>query len=171
MLFNGITLTSAGTLNQGMFSLQGGVGPNVNFQVAYGMSDDAQLEFIGQQLGNSNLPTGKAFKLGVGTKLRLLDQVQGDPFSLSVRGAFEQASSEADGEGLVSAELAFLYQINSQIALMFNPKAGFFGSTSLVGMGLGLNYNVLEGLQFIGEVTPMVTGKNGLGRCDSLSSS
>jgi len=135
------------------------------------MSDNAQLEFIGQQLGNSDEPVGNSMKLGVGTKLQFLDQLQGDPFSLSIRVAGEEAlsglgsseslvvpSASPDPVGIFTVELPLLYQINSQFALTFNPKAGFFGSTSIVGTGLGINYQVVDGLQLIGEVTPILTG-------------
>ena len=171
LLFNGITLTSANNLQNGMFSLQSGIGPYVNFQLSYGMSDNAQLEFIGQQLGNSDEPVGNSLKLGVGTKLQFLDQAHGDPFSLSIRVAGEESSSGAgsseslvvpsaspDPVGIFTIELPLLYQINPQIALMFNPKGGFFGSTSFVGTGLGINYRVFDGLQLIGEVTPILAG-------------
>ena len=154
LLFNGITLTSANTVKNGMVSLQGGVGPDANFQLAYGMSDNAQLEFIGQQLGNSDELLGNLFKLGVGSKLQFLNQAQGDPFSLSIRGSLETANDV----GTTTAELAFLYQVNPELALTFNPKVSFWGSTDIAGMGIGLNYQIFDGLQLIGEVTPIVTG-------------
>jgi hypothetical protein len=172
LLFNGITLTSANTLQEGMLSLQAGIGPYVNFQLSYGMSDNAQLEFIGQQLGNSDEPVGNSLKLGVGTKLQFLDQAHGDPFSLGIRVAGEETTSGAgsseslvvvpsfspDPVGIFTVELPLLYQINPQIALMFNPKGGFFGSKRFAGAGLGLNYRVFDGLQLIGEVTPILAG-------------
>lgn len=158
LLFNGITLTSADNLQSGMVSLQGGVGPDVNFQLSYGMSDNAQLEFVGQQLAESNQPTGNSLKLGVGTKLQLLDQVQGDPFSLGIRGILEESIAQSDGVGIFAAELAFLYQVNPEIALIFNPKSAFFGSNTIIGAGFGFNYEVFKGIQFIGEVTPILSG-------------
>jgi hypothetical protein len=159
LLFNGLTLTSADTLKNGQFSFQGGIGPNVNLQLAYGLSDNAQLEFLGQQLGANDQQTGNSFKLGVGAKLQFLDQIQGDPFSLSVRGTLEEATAQqSDGVGNFAAELAFLYQLTPQLALTFNPKAGFYSSESIFGAGLGFNYEFFKGIQLIGEVTPILSG-------------
>jgi hypothetical protein len=153
-LLNGITLTSADTLRMGMFSLSAGTGAGATFQAAYGMSDDAQLEFIGQQLDDTGEKfAGSTFKLGVAGKLRFLNQAQGDPFSLSLRGGFEEAKV-----GIFTAEAPLLYQLNSKIAFMFTPKAGFFRSTRIVGLGLGVNYQPIKGFQLIGELTPLLTG-------------
>ena len=54
LLFNGINLSTAETLPAGMASIQGGSGGLSSFQLSYGMSDDAQLQIVGQQLSNSN---------------------------------------------------------------------------------------------------------------------
>jgi hypothetical protein len=158
-LVNGITLTSSETLRAGMFSLDGGAGAGATFQIGYGMSDDAQLEFVGQQLGDSDRPIGNAMKLGAATKLRFLNQAEGDPFSFSIRGGIQDSATEEDGTGSFTAEASFLYQLNSQIAFTFNPKAGFFGSSDIVGTGFGINYQPLPGFQLMGEVTPILTGE------------
>ncbi|HIK38442.1 MAG: hypothetical protein NZ901_06285 [Geminocystis sp.] len=158
LLFDGITLTTADTLRQGTFFVDTGLRPNFNIQVAYGMSDDAQLEFIGQQLSDSKKPIGNSFKFGGATKLRFLDQARGDAFSFSIRGAFLEASEgDTDGVGAFSAEGIFSYSPTSQLALFLNPKGGFFGNNRLVGLGLGVNFQPSPGLQFLGEVTPMLS--------------
>ncbi len=158
LLFDGITLTTAETLRKGTFFVDTGLRPNFNIQVAYGMSDDAQLEFIGQQLSDSKKPIGNSFKFGGATKLRFLNQARGDAFSFSIRGAFLEASEgDSDGVGAFSAEGSFSYSPTSQLALFLNPKGGFFGNNRLVGLGLGVNFQLLPGLQFLGEVTPMLS--------------
>jgi hypothetical protein len=158
LLLNGITVTSAETLVTGMLSLQGGTGPGINFQLSYGLSDDAQIELVGQQLANNAASLDNNFKLGAYAKLRFLSQTNGDPFSFSIAGGIEQGTVEPS-TGLVTTELAFLYQVTPQFTVMFNPKASFFGGNSIVGAGLGLNYELFKGIQVIGEVTPILSGE------------
>lgn len=160
LLFNGITVTSPETLVTGMVSLQGGTGAGLNFQLSYGLSDDAQFLFVGQQLGDNDTSIDdNSFKVGAYSKLRFLSQKDGDPFSLSLAGGFEQGTDTGGGGGLFSAELAFLYRIDPRLALVFNPKAGFYGSDSQWGAGFGINYEVWNGIQLIGEVTPIISGE------------
>ncbi len=157
LLFDGIILSSPNTIRQGMFSFDGGIGPSLNFEVGYGMSDNAQLGFIGQQLSDSDEPIGNSLKLGGSTKIRFLSQSQGDPFSFGLRGAFQEATGNDDGVGAFTAEASFAYEINDQIALTFNPKAGLYGGNSILGAGLGFNLQAFSGFQIIGEVTPMLS--------------
>lgn len=58
LLFDGFILTTPNTIRQGAFSLDTGLSPNYNFQVGYGLSNNAQLEFTGQQLADSDEPIG-----------------------------------------------------------------------------------------------------------------
>ena len=157
LVFNNIILSSATTIRKGMFLFDGGIGPSVNTQLSYGMSDNAQLSFIAQQLSDSNQPIGNSTKLGGATKFNFLDQYQGDPFSLGVRGAFQEASGQEDGVGSFAGGAAFVYSANDAIAFTFNPKAGLFGDNRILGAGLGINLQPLPGFQLIGEVTPMIS--------------
>ena len=157
LVFDSIILSSPNTIRKGMFAFDGGIGPSVNTQLAYGMSNDAQLEFIAQQLGDNNQPIGNSTKLGGATKFNFLNQYHGDPFSLGVRGAFQEASGQEDGVGSFTAEAAFVYSATEAIAFTFNPKAGLFGDNRILGAGLGVNLQPLPGFQLIGEVTPMVS--------------
>ena len=159
LLFNGINLSTAETLPLGMASIQGGSGGLSSFQLSYGMSDDAQLQIVGQQLSNSNTILNERFQLGGVVKLRFLSQTYGDPLSLSLIGGFEEGTSE-DAVGLFTTELAFLYQLSPQFAVTFNPKVAFFGSDDILGTGFGLNFQPFTGVQLIGEVTPILTGNN-----------
>ena len=159
LLFNGINLSTAETLPLGMASIQGGSGGLSSFQLSYGMSDDAQLQIVGQQLSNSNTILNERFQLGGVVKLRFLSQTYRDPLSLSLIGGFEEGTSE-DAVGLFTTELAFLYQLSPQFAVTFNPKVAFFGSDDILGTGFGLNFQPFTGVQLIGEVTPILTGNN-----------
>ena len=160
LILNGVTLTSANTIKSGMFALQGGLNSAANFQLSYGLSDNAQLEFIGQKLVDTDKPVGTSLKLGAGTKISLLDQNQGDLFSLGLRGSVQEAGkpSPSDGIGLFGVEMAILYNINSALALTVNPKATFSNNIDIAGVGTGLNYRITEHLQMLGEVTPIITG-------------
>lgn len=157
LLFDGIILSSPNTIRQGMLSFDGGIGPNFNLEVGYGMSDNAQLGFIAQQLADTNETIGNSLKLGGSTKLRFLSQSQGDPFSFGLRGAFQEATGSEDGVGSFTAEASFAYEINDHIALTFNPKLGLYGGNRIFGTGLGFNFQAFSGFQLIGEVTPMLS--------------
>ncbi len=158
LVFDGIILSSPNTVRKGMFILDGGVGSSNHAQVGYGLSDNAQLELIAQKLANNDQPIGDSTKLGVGVKFNFLNQSLGDSFSLAARGAFQDASGLGDDTiGSLFAEMIFLYSSSDKIALTFNPKAGFFGDESIVGAGLGVNFQLFPGFQLIGEVTPMVS--------------
>ena len=84
-------------------------------------------EFIAQQLADNHQPIANSMKLGVAAKFNFLNQAIGDPFSLALRGAFQDASKSGDdGIGLFLAEAIFSYSANDAIALTFNPKTDFF---------------------------------------------
>ncbi|WP_232315059.1 porin family protein [Picosynechococcus sp. PCC 7003] len=158
LVFDGILLSSPNTLRKEMFLFDGAIGSGGNIQIGYGLSDNAQIELTAQQLADNNQPIGNSMKLGAATKFNFLNQAIGDPFSLAIRGAFQDASnSDDDGIGLFLAETIFSYSANDAITFMFNPKAGFFGDETLIGTGLGVNLQLSPGLQLIGEVTPMVS--------------
>ena len=165
LVLDGIILTSASSLREGMFSINTGYNdPNdYHFRIGYGMSDNAQLEFGVQQVAPTREIYAPVFDDNlhavVATKLNFLNQQQGDPVSLGIRGSFQTGGRPggSGGGGGFSAETAFAYSANDVIAFTFNPKAGFFGDNRIAGTGLGLNIQALPGFQLIGEVTPMVS--------------
>jgi uncharacterized protein YjbI with pentapeptide repeats len=161
LLLDGFTLSTADTLLPRRLRLRGGIGEGLGFNVATSITNDVQLEFLGEDVYNaaeiSRQSLGEAFKLGAAAKIRLLDQVQGDPFSLSIKGSFAQSISEPIGYS--AGELIFQYRPISQLAFTVNPKLGIRGDDKRVGVGLGVNYQLWKGFQLIGEVTPMATGE------------
>lgn len=161
LLLDGLTLTTADTLLPEMIRLRGGLGAGTSFNVAYGLTNDLQLEFIVEEFeraaGSTLNSFGLGTKFGAAAKIRLLDQVQGDPFSASIRVAFAQDTFSKLGFSVI--ELPLLYRPIPQVGLFLNPKAGIGGANSLVGTGLGVNYELLKGLQVIGEFTPLLTGE------------
>lgn len=165
LLLNGLTLTSADTLEPGMLHLRGGFGIGNGFTIAYGLTNDVQIELIGEEFRedlrfiDELSPEGRqqGFQIGPAAKIRFLDQVQGDPFSLSLKVS---GLANFDTQvGILATELPVLYQANPRVALLFNPKVALVSSSFLVGLGLGVNYELYQGLQLIGEVTPLVTGE------------
>jgi hypothetical protein len=171
LMLDGITLTSADTLSKGalLFDIGTNTGSATDVKIAYGISDDAQIEFLGQAFSDGSSVTfrdsrgilrdqGNSLKLGAGVKVRFLDQAKGDPISMSVKGEFADATNRKDGTGMLRAEAAFMYQVNPQVALTFNPQFAAFGPVTLAGAGLGLNADVYRGLQLIGEFTPSFKG-------------
>ncbi|MGY6529154.1 MAG: hypothetical protein ACXITR_04430 [Cyanobacterium sp.] len=164
LLFDGFTLNSAETLRKGNFLAKGVVGGDFAFQLGYGLSDDVQLEILGFDIGRNdeNLAVTRGsstIKFGVATKIRILNQAQGAPFSLSLRGELEGTDLTNSGAGVGTSNIQALlnYQTNEELAFIFSPKAGFFAGNDVVGVGLGVNYQPISGLQFIGEITPMIT--------------
>ncbi|MBF2056373.1 MAG: hypothetical protein IGQ45_03915 [Cyanobacterium sp. T60_A2020_053] len=173
LLFDGFTLNTAETLRKDRFLVQGNVSENSGFQLAYGLSDDVQLELLGQSLADNDQSLGNGFKLAVATKVRFLNQSQGDPFSFSVRGTFDiwkgtvdKVTNLGNGQtmtesvtapGSFTAQAIFNYQNSEQFAFFLSPKAGLFGDQRILGAGLGVNYQPITGLQLIGELTPMVS--------------
>ena len=64
------------------------------------------------------------------------------------------ANTEDFAEGIASMKL------NENLAVTVNPKIAAFGNTEIYGLGLGANFEVFDGLELIGEVTP-TDGGNG----------
>ena len=50
------------------------------------------------------------------------------------------------------------YKVNDRLALTAQPKLAFYGPTRKYGLGLGVNYQLFNGFQLIGEVTPVSGG-------------
>ncbi|NET31576.1 MAG: porin [Cyanothece sp. SIO1E1] len=166
LLLNGFTLTTASTLPPRKLRLRGGLGSGgqAGFDLAYGLDNDLQLEFILEGFGGADsLSTIEAvstdLRYDIAAKLRLLDQVQGDPFSLSFRLSGGRETGSSPQVGTLFTELPAVYQPLPAVALFLGPKAAFFAESMRVGLGLGINYAVLGGLQLIGEVTPLLTGE------------
>lgn len=167
---DGFNLASADTLLPGLFHIWGGLGAGTNVNVAYGVTNDLQLELFGQKFNKNGDPTlsknsDSAFKLGAAAKVRFFDQVQGDPVSLGLKLAisFVQSFNNANSAGYFALEMPTSYSLNPQLSFNFNPKAGFVSSESKFGLGLGINYALIDDLQFIGEFTPLFKSNSGQG--------
>lgn len=163
LLLDGFTLPSADTLLPQMLRLRAGIGAGTDFNLAYGLTHDAQIEILGTDFDEgeafNSINYGSGFKFGPAAKLRLLDQVQGDPVSLALKaGAVVDLSTEGQ-LGIPFAAVPIQYRLTPDVALTVSPMAAFIRSEALVGVGLGINYALLKDVQLIGEFTPVVTGE------------
>lgn len=162
LLVNGITLTTASTLQPGMLALSTSAGTDSNYSVglAYSPDEALQIEAILEDFGSSSgvrspSAVSDGLRYMVGAKLRLLDQRQGDAVSLSARIL---AGRNTRTVGVLFAELPITYQASPSTALFFTPKFAAFSDQIDVGLGLGVNYEVASGLQLLGEITPVFGG-------------
>jgi hypothetical protein len=163
LLLDGFTIPTADTLRPRTLRVRGGYGAGVNGNIATGLTNDVQLEFLALSYDGpiANGLNPEALKLGGAAKIRFLDQVQGDPFSLAARATFAQTVTERNG--FSEGGLIFQYRPIPQLALLFEPKAGVFGGDERFGTGLGVNLQIWKGLQFIGEYTPIFVGQDKTG--------
>ncbi|MCH9056022.1 hypothetical protein L5220_08935 [Synechococcus sp. PCC 6716] len=171
LILDGITLTSASTLDPGMFRFKGNtgtVGTGVN--VGVGLAYDAQFAVAIEQFERGetlieNLNYSGNLQLGLAAKLRFLDQTQGDPFSLAFQGSFNRGIAQGGGSSrsIGGLELAFMFQPTEPVALYFNPKLGLFNPNQqlVAGIGMGVNVEVVRNVQLMAEATP-VFGETGV---------
>lgn len=164
LLFDGLTLASPYTIQSGTFQARGGLGTNrsASFALAYGFSNDSQIELIVDQFGGSDRLSGveisgTGVKIGGAIKLKFLDQVRGDLLSLGFKlaGISEAAFQGNALNGTVYAELPIAYQLSPQTSISINPKGAFFGKVARAGIGIGINQALGDQWQLIGEYTPV----------------
>ncbi|WP_139196113.1 hypothetical protein [Salinihabitans flavidus] len=162
---DGYTLTSADTLTPGAvlgslgFGTDGGYSGAVQFSPDY----DGQMEFAYDQVADdgsvatpSQIPSLSG-RYMFGVKLRFLDQNNGSPVSLSGRALIGRDTS-ASLNGVLYLGMPVMWKANDRLALTANPKFAAFGSERKFGVGLGVNYELANGLQAIAEVTPVNDG-------------
>lgn len=162
---DGLTLTSANTLEPGTVALNAGAGTDGNYSVglAYSPDEALQIEAILEEFAEDDSvdpvdTAGDDLKYMVGARLQLLDQHQGDPVSLAARVLGGRDTSSGQQVGTIFVDVPVTFQANSRTALFFNPRLAAFGNQSNVGIGFGVNHEVARGLQLIGEVTPVFDG-------------
>ena len=158
---DGFTLTTANTLEPGTVSLGAGAGTDGNYGLTLAYSPDQafQIDAILEEFADGASPAdtaGDSLKYMVGARLQLMDQRQGDPVSLGARVLGGRDTDSGQQIGTLVADVPVTYQANSRTALFFNPRAAAFGDETRVGVGFGVNHEVAQGLQLIGEVTPVL---------------
>lgn len=159
---DGFTLTSADTLTAGTLQSTFAYGDygNQSGALTFSPDHDVQVELRYEQyavdgsIGRTRTPNDAA-RYMYGTKLRLMDQNNGSPFSLSVRGLLGRDTLRS---GVFYVDVAASYKAGPRVTYTANPKLAAFGSTTQFGLGLGVNYELARGLQVIAEITPVAHG-------------
>lgn len=166
LVLDGFTLSTASTLQPGTVLATAGAGTNgdYNFGLAYSPDQDFQLEASIDEFGSEDRVTtedsaGENLKYFLGARVRLLDQIQGDPLSLAVRVLGGRDTGRSGQLGTLFVDVPVTYQMGSRAALFFNPRLAAFFDNTRIGFGFGMNYEVARGLQLIGEVTPVLEGE------------
>ncbi len=161
---DGFTLASADVVEPGTLRTSAWYGTDDAYGVMAGFSPDrdGEVQVIFEQFStNATAPAALVpttdLRYMFGPKLRFMDQNNGDPFSLSARVLFGRqiSNSGAAGVGVFFAEGVANFQASDRLAITANPKIAAFGNTEIAGFGLGLNYEVFDGLSLIAEVTPV----------------
>jgi hypothetical protein len=163
---DGITLASADTLTPGIFVGRGIYGNHGSYAgiLQFSPDYDGQIDLSYEKFANdgSVAPgTVPSFNPNymIGLKLRLMDQNNGSPFSLSTMAKLGR-TAKGGFQGTFFVAMPMMYKAGDRLALMANPKAALWGSKEYFGLGLGVNYEVLPGLELIGEVTPVSAGQD-----------
>lgn len=165
LLFDWFTLTTPYILPTDDFGFRvaGDSEGSIGGRVFYSFLQDYQIEFAIASIGGFDTSTVIETRLGTDTqwraggKLVLLNQLDGDPFSISGRLTFGR--DWGNKQGYMMVEFPMMYEINPQWAVLFSPKAAINGGNTPVGIGLGANYQLNSFTQLIAEVTPLVTGE------------
>ncbi len=160
---DGLTLGSAETLEPGLMRTdlwfgsdeQAGVG--INFSV----DRDIELQFLLEQFSqspdvpNAIVPT-QTLRYMIGPKLRFMDQNNGNPFSLAGRMLYgRHITPESIKIGVFYTDLIANYKTANGFSFTASPRIAAWGSTELVGLGMGIGYNFDNGLELMAEVTPV----------------
>ncbi len=160
---DGFTLGSAATLEPGHVRADLWYGSDNNAAAAFYFSTDrdTELQFIFEQYSDN--PTAPAaivpmtdVRYMIGPKLRFMDQNNGNAFSLAGRMLYgRQISSASNKVGVFYSDLVANYRTRNGFSFTASPKIAAWGSTELVGLGLGVGYTFGNGLELMAEITPI----------------
>ncbi|WP_435230433.1 hypothetical protein ACMAZE_18300 [Pseudopelagicola sp. nBUS_20] len=160
------TVGTAGILEPGTLRLLSSVGTSGNFAIggAIALDRDFQVEGIIEDYSNDGSittaddPTPNSARWMGGGRIRVMDQNNGNPFSLSLRVLGGRDTVERD-YGVLYVAAPASYDIDNRLTFQAEPKFLAFGSNRIGGLGLGANFEFLDGLQLMGEVTPISDGR------------
>ncbi|SHI59475.1 hypothetical protein SAMN05444000_10248 [Shimia gijangensis] len=163
---DGFTVGTGSVLEPGALRLSasGGTDGNYALVASIGLEQDFQIDAIIEDYSNDGSltvvddPTPNSARWMLGGRIRVLDQNNGSPFSWSLR--------VLGGRDLETLDVGVLYfatpasfDVDDRLTFHVEPKAAAFGNTTILGLGLGVNYEIADGLQLIGEVTPVSDGR------------
>jgi len=160
---DGLTLGSAATLEPGLMrtDLWFGSDEQAGLGINFSIDRDVELQFILEQFSQSPdvpaaiVPT-QTLRYMIGPKLRFMDQDNGNAFSLAGRMLYgRHITPESVKIGVFYTDLIANYKTRNGFSFTASPRIAAWGSTELVGLGLGLGYNFNNGLEVMAEVTPV----------------
>lgn len=158
---DGFSLGTAEVLEPGTMRLSGWYGTDnqAGMLLAFSPDRDGEIQLIFEQYSDSaSAPAALVPRTDVrymiGPKIRFLDQNNGDAFSLAGRVLYGR-SIGSKMLGVFFAEAMASYKTAQGASFSVTPKLAAFGSTEIAGLGLGVNYELFDGLELIGEVTPV----------------
>lgn len=157
---DGLILSTGEVIDPGMVFLSAWQGTDSHYgvQFSFGLDRDFQADFIFEDFAAGTVDPAALrpedeLRYMVGPKLRFLDQNQGDPFSASARLLFgRQFDSAPPYVGVFYLEGTGSYSPFPTLAVNGAVKVAAFGTTEVLALGVGANYELFEGLQVIGEV-------------------
>ncbi len=164
---DGFILSSAGVIEPGEVRLAAAGGDQDAWSGAAAFSPDRdfQIDAVVEQPADDGSvpaalnPTPGKSRWMAGGRIRVLDQNAGDPVSFSMR-VLGGRDFENQSVGVLYVAAPLSYEFNDRLALTAQPAAGAFGNTEVFGLGLGANVEVADGVQLIGEVTPVSDGQD-----------
>lgn len=164
---DGFTVGSASVLEPGTLHVGVSGGDQDNYAVfaSLGIDRDFQFDAIIEDysndgsLGPTDDPTPNSARWMAGGRIRILDQHNGDPVSLSARVLGGRDTVDLD-VGVIYVAAPMSYDVNDRVTLHAEPKFAAFGNTRIAGLGLGANFELFDGLQLMGEVTPVNDGRD-----------
>ena len=158
---DGFTVGSADTLEPGTVQASGWYGTDAHSGVAlnFSLDRDTEIDLIYENYAEDGtapaalVPTTEP-RYMIGPKLRFMDQNNGDAYSLSGRMLYgRQIEPGVAGVGVFYLEILASYKVNDRLVLSMNPQLAGFGNTEIAGVGFGVNYELLDGLDLIAEAT------------------
>ena len=164
---DGFTVGSASVLEPGALRLgvSGGDQGNYALVAAYGLDRDFQLDAIVEDYSNDGSltlvddPTPNSARWMAGGRIRLLDQNNGAPVSMSARVLGGRDTVNLD-VGVIYVSTPISYDFSDRATIHVEPKFAAFGNTTIAGLGLGANFEMFDGLQLMAEVTPVSDGRD-----------
>ncbi len=158
---DGFTLGSADVLDPGKVRVSTWYGSDnhAGAMVGWSPDQDGEIQVIFEQFSDSSsapaaLVPRTDVRYMIGPKIRFMDQNNGNAFSLTGRALYGR-SIGSKMLGVFFAEAIASYKAQNGAVFTLNPKLAAFGSTEVGGLGLGVNYEMFNGLELIAEVTPV----------------
>lgn len=164
---DGFTLGSAATLTPGTFGGRAEYGADGAYALAGMFSPDQDFQIEGTidkfsvdgSVGAAQVSNINEARYMVGVKLRWLDQNEGDRISLATRAMFGRDMASAGAVGTLYLSMPVSYDFSDRTTLTVNPRVAVFGNTETYGLGVGINHEILPGLQAIAEATAVGDGE------------